>query len=93
MGGKLSCTQTYRIGESAKSSFPIISLPGHRARSGCDRCFRVCNLVGQVADNDQTFSPIDRINSNPLLLLTTPSRNVKSNFILPLSSSSWKCTF
>jgi len=35
-----------------------------------------------------TFRPIDRINSSPLLFVTTPSRNVKSNFIRPFSISS-----
>jgi hypothetical protein len=39
---------------------------------------------------DHTSNPIDRISSIALLLVTTPSRSLKSNNIRPSRSSSWK---
>ena len=44
-------------------------------------------------DTSHTSSPMERIISNALLFVTTPSRSLKSNIIRPPRSSSWKCTF
>lgn len=42
----------------------------------------------QSSPTHQTFNPIDRISSSPLLFVITPARSWKSNRILPFSRSS-----